>query len=107
MSSDQIIFSGYIEENEGFDSPSPFNGPPGWTVYKSTQTEIYQVFHNLELYNPENQLHVVVQTIKPATISAIDNLGKNDFTISTWLSAHEASVGTNLMFIATYYPYRR
>lgn len=107
MSCDQIIYSGYIEENEGFVLPSLFKGPPGWTVYKSNQTEIYQVIHNLELSNPESQLHVVVQTIKHSTISAIDKLAKNDFTISTWLSPHEASVSTSLMFVAIYYPYRR
>ena len=106
MSSDQIIYSGYIEENEGFDSPSLFKGPPGWTVYKSEQTEIYEVTHNLELDNPENQLHVVVQTMKTFTISDV-RLKKNSFIISTWLCVHEAPVSTSLMFIATYYPDRR
>ena len=103
MPSHPTIYSGYIGENDGFSSPAPVIGPSGWTVFKSNQTEIYEVTHNLGLSHPKKQLHVVVQTMKNNVIADIQ-VDENSFIISTWLSDSGGSTNSDLMFIAAYYP---
>ena len=103
MSSGQTVFIGCIGINDGFKSPEPIPGLPGWTVYKSEQTEIYEVIHNLGLTNPNEQLHVFIHTFNPDTHSEIQSAG-NSFTISTWLNDSGGATGSDLTFTAVYNP---
>jgi len=76
--------------------------PAGQSSIKN-QTEIYEVTHILGLIHPQDQLHVVVQTLKYKVI-ADTQVDENSFTISTWWSDGGGSTGSDLMFIAAYYP---
>lgn len=101
--SQPTLYSGQIGAEQGFDSPEPFNGPSGWTVFKSQQTEIYEVVHNLGLSNPQQQLHVAVTAMTPGVIANIDSVSANSFVISTWVASNQAPTATDLMFVAVYH----
>ncbi|MCF6235986.1 MAG: hypothetical protein L3J70_06380 [Gammaproteobacteria bacterium] len=79
-------YSAYIDKHQGFNSPEPIPNIEGWTVWKMEQTEIYKITHNLELTNPEHQLHIIATPMNANTILIIDSVASNEFTISTWRS---------------------
>lgn len=101
------IFSGNIRAQQGFDGPTAFDGPPGWTVDKQQQTELYIVTHNLQLPNPDEGLHVVVTT-KTQFVIPIVSVGKNSFTVTTWqlwagMPQAPAPAATDFMFMAAHH----
>ena len=97
-----VTYSGHIDANDGFSQPAPFAGPPGWTVYKMQQTEIFKVTHNLNLTNPKKQLHIVVTPCTSGILPAVTSHTANDFTI-TMLTAQNAAAQTDFSFVAIYY----
>lgn len=101
------VYSGYIRAQQGFDAPEPFDGPPGWTVFKQQQTEIYVVQHNLALSHPEAQLHITV-TARNTFVLPVVSVANNSFTVSTWqlwAGTPQAPVPTqsDFMFVAVWY----
>ena len=98
----RTIFSARIEANQGFNAPAPILDIEGWTVYKSEQTEIYTITHNLGLSSPERQMHIAATPMDINTTLAIQDIGSNSFTISTWSSDNSLPKQSAFMFIATY-----
>jgi hypothetical protein len=98
------LFSGHLKAGDGFNAPVPFAGPAGWTVFKKTQTELYEVRHNLHLTDPAKQLHVAVTAMSVGVLPVVTKVAADTFTIETYLSANGAATETDLMFVATYYP---
>lgn len=98
----QIIFSGRVNANDGFNSPVPVHGPSGWTVDKKLQTEIYEITHNLGLTDPEEQLHVIVTAMKSGVVINVEDVTANSFRVSTWIG-DTAPTDSDFMFIAVYY----
>ena len=92
------VYSGYITENEGFNGPEPFAGPPAWTVDKMGQTEIFKIRHGLGLKKP-SRLRVVVTTVKSMTIANVESITADDFTISVW-TLGSAPAMTGFHFVA-------
>jgi len=95
------IFSAKVNAGDGFSSPVPLADLPGWTVYKSEQTEIYIITHNLNLSNPERELHVVATSMDPRAHVVIGGLTANSFTVSAWTS-DLAAIATDFMFVAVH-----
>jgi hypothetical protein len=103
------VYSGYIGAQQGFSAPAPFAGPPGWTVFKQQQTEIYVVQHNLALVRPEAQLHVTV-TAHATFVLPVVSVSSNSFTVSTWqlwagTPQAPAPIQSDFMFVAVFYPH--
>ena len=98
----QIIFSGRVNANDGFNNPAPVRGPSGWIVDKHQQTEISEITHNLSLTDPEQQFHVTVTAMKSDVVANVESVSANSFTISTWIG-QTAPVGSDFMFVAVYY----
>jgi len=98
-----VLYSGHINADDGFSAPFHFNGPPGWTVYKSNQTEIYKVTHNLHLTNPHRQLHVVVTTKEWGVDPQLGH-GADSFTITMMKMPQIAPAQTDFDFVAVHYP---
>ena len=97
-----VVFSGHVPEDAGFSSPAPFPGPPGWTVFKVNQTEIYRITHNLNLKLPSNQLHVVVTPAREGVIPAVTGATANSFTV-TLRTTNMGAVASNFDFVAVFY----
>jgi hypothetical protein len=97
-----VTYSGHVNANDGFTQPVPFAGPPGWTVFKSQQTEIYKITHNLNLTNSQKQLHVVITTNTPGILPSVAQAA-NAFTI-TMTSLQGALPQTDFDFIAVHHP---
>lgn len=100
------MFSGFIEANQGFNSPVSFSGPQGWTVFKQMQTEVYVVTHNLGIRDPKVHFHVTVTTDTPFIIPFV-TVAENGFKVTTWQlwgNAPQAPIpaATNFCFIARY-----
>src|SRR3954462_5646483 len=98
-----VIYSGHVNANDGFNAPAPFNGPAGWTVSKSQQTEIYKITHNLNLTKPHRQLHVVITANTPGVLPSVGQTA-NDFTITMMLMPQQAPAQTDFDFVAVHYP---
>ena len=118
------VFSGYIKSGEGFNAPVPFDGPPGWTVFKQSQTGVIVVTHNLNLTNPWKQLHITIAQVDPPgfghwpdSMVYINENSANHFRVmcnstklymdTTGQMVYGGEVQTGLMFIAAYYPKKR
>ena len=97
-----VVFSGHVPADAGFSSPAPFPGPPGWTVFKMMQTEIYKITHNLHLKLPPNQLHVVVTPARDGVIAAVTGATADSFTVTLRLP-NLAAVASNFDFVAVFY----
>ncbi|SFM53630.1 hypothetical protein [Marinobacter zhejiangensis] len=99
--SSMTLYSAAIQANEGFDSPVPVEGLPGWTVFKQQQTEIYVITHNLNLSNPGLEMQVVATSMSPQVRVVVQHVDPNSFTVSSW---HDNSIPaqTDFMFIATH-----
>jgi hypothetical protein len=91
-------YSGFITANEGFETPEPFDGPVGWTVYKKQQTEIFEISHHFNLKRP-HRLHVVATSSKPFTFANVEQVAANSFTISVWTNSG-APAQTDITFVA-------
>ena len=98
-----IVYSGFVQEDQGFSAPVPFNGPPGWTVHKSNQTEIFRITHNLHLTDPDRQLHVVVTSKKWSVMPSVQKLA-DAFVVTMMVMPAQASSKTDFDFVAVYYP---
>jgi hypothetical protein len=93
------IYSAKVNAAEGFDSPAPLADIPGWTVFKQQQTEMYIITHNLNLPDPERDLHVVATSMNSAARVAIEYVKSDSFKISAWVD-NMAPVQTDFMFVA-------
>lgn len=93
------LFSAKIDGGEGFDSPAPVVDLPGWTVFKQQQTEIYVITHNLNLSDPNRDMHVVVTPMTPHCNAIVESLDENSFRVSTW-TTNEAPMQSDFMFLA-------
>ena len=94
-------YCGFIQADQGFNGPVPFDGPTGWTVDKMGQTEIYKIHHGLNVANP-NKLRVVATTRKSLTFANVESVTSNDITISVWSAASSnggAPASSDFMFI--------
>lgn len=98
----QTIFSGRVNANDGFDSPAPVHGPSGWTVDKQQQTEIYTITHNLDLADPEDQLHVAVTAMGTDVVATVEEVAANTFRVSTWFD-QQLPIASDFMFVAVWY----
>jgi len=101
-----VLYSGHINASDGFSAPVPFYGPPGWTVYKLQQTEIYRVIHNLHLTNPHKQLHVVVTTADFDVVPAVGHFA-DWFVVTTMKMPQLAAAQIDFDFVAVHYPRAR
>lgn len=97
-----VVYSGHVPQNAGFNVPASFPGPTGWTVFKMQQTEIYKITHNLHLKLPPNQLHVVVTPSKDAGITASVAHAADSFTVTLRLP-NLGAVQSDFDFVAVYY----
>jgi len=97
------VYSGHVKADDGFAAPAAFDGPPGWTVFKSNQTEIYKITHNLHLTNPSKQLHVVL-TMETLDVQAQIGQSADSFTLTTLKGPGHVAAQTNFTFVAVHYP---
>jgi hypothetical protein len=97
-----VVYSGHVNADDGFNQPVAFNGPPGWTVFKSQQTEIYKITHNLHLTNVDKQLHVVITTrdwgVVPSVAKAADS-----FTITMMRISQGGLPQSDFDFVAVHH----
>jgi hypothetical protein len=96
-----LVLSGHVPVDAGFNAPAPFPGPPGWTVFKKMQAEIYEITHNLHLKLPPNQLQVVVTPAKDGVIAAVTSSTADSFTVTMRLP-NTAPVASAFDFVAVY-----
>lgn len=96
------IFSAKIDAGQGYSAPAEIVNITGWTVYKSEQTEIYTITHNLGLSNPAGQMHIVATPMDINTQLIVQSVESNSFTISTWTSNSLDAKQSAFMFIAIY-----
>ena len=96
------IFSGRVNANDGFDSPASVHGPSGWSVDKHQQTEIYEITHNLNLKDPEEQLHITVTAMKSGVVINVEDVSANSFVVSTWIG-QTVPTDSDFMFVAVCY----
>ena len=96
-----LVLSGHVPADAGFSAPAPFPGPTGWTVFKTMQTEIYKITHNLHLKLPQKQLQVVVTPARDGVIAAVTNSTADSFTVTLRLP-DMAAVASDFDFVAVY-----
>lgn len=94
-----IFYSAKVNAGDGFESPAPLADLAGWTVFKQQQTEIYVITHNLNLSNPEREMHVVATSMSPQARVVVERVNENSFTVSAW-TEHLGTIQTDFMFIA-------
>ena len=93
------IYSAKINAGEGHSSPSQLADIPGWTVFKMHTTEVYEITHNLNLSDPERDLHIVATSMNSDATVVIGNLKSNSFIVNTW-APDTAPIQADFMFIA-------
>lgn len=95
------IYSAKIEQQQGLDDPSPLPDIPGWYVEKLSQTESYHIVHNMNLSDPDRQLHIVVTPQEHGTFALVSVNQSNSFTITTWGTGQDPTPKDSaFMFVA-------